>query len=114
MTNGVALARPAHAGAGPRPSTRREADDTGGTEVTARRIAGCMLLVVALAACGVPQQYTTVTVAPWNPVSAPWNSTLWGIASHYKVTGGYQALAQINGISNPSLIRPGQQIRVPP
>jgi LysM repeat protein len=82
--------------------------------VTARRMAGCMLLAVALAACGVPKQYTTVTVAPWNPVSAPWNSTLWGIASHYKVTGGYQTLAEFNGISNPSLIRPGQQIKIPP
>jgi LysM repeat protein len=81
--------------------------------VTARRIAGCTLLVVALAGCGVPQRYTMVTVAPWTPVSTPWNSTLWGIASHYKVTGGYQTLAQLNGISNPSLIRPGQQIEVP-
>jgi len=77
-------------------------------------MAVCMLLAVALAACGIPQQYTTVTVAPWNPVSAPWNSTLWGIASHYEVTGGYQTLAQFNGISNPSLIRPGQQIKIPP
>jgi LysM repeat protein len=77
-------------------------------------MAACMLLAVALAGCGVPQQCTTVTVAPWNPVSAPWNSTLWGIASHCKVTGGYQTLARFNGISNPWLIRPGQQIKVPP
>jgi LysM repeat protein len=97
-----------------RDGRHRGTDDTGGTEVTARRMAACLLLAVALAACGVPQQYSTVTVVPWNPVSAPWNSTLWGIASHYKVTGGYQTLAQINGISNPSLIRPGQQIKVPP
>jgi LysM repeat protein len=89
-------------------------DDTGGTEVTARRMAVFLLLAVALAACGVPRQYTTVTVAPWRPASAPWNSTLWGIANHYKVAGGYQTLAQFNGISNPSLIRPGEQIKVPP
>jgi LysM repeat protein len=81
--------------------------------VNARRVAGCLLAVVALAGCGVPQQYTTVVVAPWNPVSTPWNSTLWGIATHYKVAGGYQTLAQINDISNPSLIRPGEQIKVP-
>ena len=58
------------------------------------------------------QQYTTVTVVPFgNP--APWNSTLWGIATHYNVPGGYQALAKLNNISNPNLIHPGQQIRVP-
>jgi LysM repeat protein len=73
-----------------------------------------MLAVVALAGCAVPPQYTTVTVVPWNPVSNPWNSTLWGIASHYKVAGGYETLAQFNGISNPALIRPGQQIKIPP
>jgi LysM repeat protein len=39
---------------------------------------------------------------------------LWGILSHYKVTGGYETLAQINEIADPSLIRPGQQIKVPP
>jgi LysM repeat protein len=74
-----------------------------------------MLAILAMAGCAaVPdQQYTTVIVAPWNPVSAPWNSTLWGIASHYDVTGGYQALAQLNGISDPSLIRAGQHIEVP-
>jgi LysM repeat protein len=78
-------------------------------------VAGCMLALVGLAGCAsLPeQQYTTVTVAPWNPLSAPWNSTLWGIASHYHVAGGYQTLAQINDIANPSLIRPGQQIKVP-
>jgi LysM repeat protein len=73
-----------------------------------------MLAVVVLAGCAVPQQpYTTVTVAPWNPVSAPWNSTLWGIANHYHVAGGYPTLARFNGISNPALVRPGEQIRVP-
>lgn len=71
--------------------------------------------MAALAGCAslIGQQYVTVTVAPWNPVSAPWNSTLWGIAAYYHVPGGYQVLAQINGIPNPSLIQPGQQIQVP-
>jgi LysM repeat protein len=86
-----------------------------GNGVQARGVAGCIVALVALAGCAsVPeQQFTTVTVAPWNPVSAPWNSTLWGIANHFHVVGGYQTLAQINGISNPALIRPGQQISVP-
>ena len=37
--------------------------------------------------------------------------TLWGIAQKYGTTS--QALAQYNGISNPSLIYAGQQIRIP-
>jgi LysM repeat protein len=83
--------------------------------MSARYVALGIAAAAALAGCAPVsgQQYVTVTVAPWNPVSAPWNSTLWGIATHYKVSGGYQALAQINGISNPSLIRPGEQIQVP-
>jgi LysM repeat protein len=58
-------------------------------------------------------KYTTVTVAKWTATDAPWNSTLSGIAAHYHVTGGYQALAKLNGIKNPNLIYPGQTIRVP-
>jgi hypothetical protein len=73
-------------------------------------------------------KYVTVTVGQWptggggNPSAsensfgagtAAWNSTLWGIATHYNVPGGYQALATLNGISNPNLIFPGQQIKVP-
>jgi LysM repeat protein len=83
--------------------------------MNARRAAGCIAVVAALTGCAslAGQQYVTVTVAPWNPASPPWNSTLWGIATHYHVPGGYQALARINGIPNPSLIRPGQQIQVP-
>lgn len=83
--------------------------------MSSRRVATCIAATVAVTGCAslAGQQYTTVTVAAWNPVSAPWNSTLWGIASRYHVPGGYQTLAQINGISNPSLIRPGQQIQVP-
>lgn len=57
--------------------------------------------------------FTMVTVVPWTATNPPWNSTLNGIATHYNVVGGYQKLAQINGISNPNVIHPGQQIKVP-
>jgi|SRR5271165_260712 len=56
---------------------------------------------------------TTVTVAKWTATNTPWNSTLSGIANHYKVPGGYPALAKLNHISNPNLIYPGQKIVVP-
>lgn len=59
------------------------------------------------------QRYKTITVAKWNDRHAPWNSTLWGIADHYKVRGGYQRLAELNKISDPDLIYPGQKIKVP-
>lgn len=59
------------------------------------------------------QKYTEVTVVKWTAKNTPWNSTLSGIADHYHVNGGYQALAKLNGISNPNLIHPGQQIKVP-
>lgn len=81
--------------------------------MNARRAAGCILAVVALAGCAAPGRYRTVPVAPWNPTNAPWNSTLSGIAGHYHVVGGYQTLARINHISNPFLVRPGELIKVP-
>lgn len=58
-------------------------------------------------------RYRTVTVGTWNSTKAPWNSTLWGIADHYKVSGGYQRLAKINNIAHPDLVYPGQKIKVP-
>ena len=58
------------------------------------------------------QQYTIVDVVPFAD-PAPWDSTLWGIATHYNVPGGYQALATLNGIKDPNLIFPGEKIRVP-
>lgn len=58
-------------------------------------------------------QYKIVTVARWTEHNAPWNSTLWGIAQHEGVKGGWQELAKLNGIRNPRLIRAGQKIRVP-
>lgn len=65
-----------------------------------------------------PKKYETVMVGRWTPVPgrhnlAPWNSTLWGIATHYNVPGGYQALAKLNGIKDANLIHPGQKIKVP-
>ena len=60
-----------------------------------------------------PPKYRTITVAKWTKTNTPWNSTLWGIATHFKVKGGYQALAKLNGIKDPDLIYPGQKIKVP-
>lgn len=62
-----------------------------------------------------PPQRTVVTVKPWPGKSsnglAEWDTTLWGIANHFGTT--VAALAQANGISNPNLIYPGQQIVIP-
>lgn len=58
-------------------------------------------------------RYVTVTVVKWTPTNTPWNSTLSGIAGHYHVPGGADALAKLNSIKNPNLIYPGQKIRVP-
>jgi hypothetical protein len=56
----------------------------------------------------------TVTVAPWTAGNTPWNSTLSGIAQHYyNDASQYMRIAQANGIANPDLIHPGQQILVP-
>lgn len=54
----------------------------------------------------------TVTVAKWNNRSAPWNSTLWGIANKEHVRGGYRTLQRINHIRNPRTIQPGQKIKL--
>jgi LysM repeat protein len=59
------------------------------------------------------QKYAEVTVVKWTSKNTPWNSTLSGIADHYKVPGGYQALAKLNGIKDANLIYPGQKIKVP-
>ncbi|MGA5128805.1 LysM peptidoglycan-binding domain-containing protein [Streptomyces olivoreticuli] len=58
-------------------------------------------------------RYRTVTVGTWTSHKTPWNSTLWGIADHYKVAGGYQTLAKLNKIDNPNIIHPDQKIKVP-
>lgn len=59
------------------------------------------------------QHYTEVTVVKWTAKNPPWNSTLSGIADHYHVKGGYQALAKLNGIADPSHLTVGQKIKVP-
>ena len=54
----------------------------------------------------------TVTVAQWTEGSTPWNSTLSGIAAHYKTT--VAELLKLNPqIKNPNLIYPGEKITVP-
>jgi hypothetical protein len=60
-----------------------------------------------------PAQYKIVQVARYTEDNPPWNSTLWGIAQHEAVKGGWQALAKLNGIKDPRHITPGQKIRVP-
>lgn len=56
-----------------------------------------------------------VTVAQWPGRAegglAQWNTTLWGIAKHYNTTVA-QLLKLNPSITNPSLIHPGQRIRV--
>ena len=58
-------------------------------------------------------KYVTVVVKPYTDKNPPWQSTLSGIAAHYHVPGGYQALAKLNGIQNPNLIHTGDRIKVP-
>ena len=59
------------------------------------------------------QKYRMVTVVPWRAHDTPWDSTLYGIAVHYHVKGGYQELAKINHLKNPNDIHPGQKVKVP-
>lgn len=58
--------------------------------------------------------HTFVTVKKWPGVSsgglAEWDTTLWGIATHFGTT--VQLLQNLNHISNPNLIYPGQEIEV--
>lgn len=59
-------------------------------------------------------QHQFVTVKKWPGVSsgglAEWDTTLWGIATHFGTT--VQSLQNLNHITNPNLIYPGQQIEV--
>lgn len=55
-------------------------------------------------------QYVNVEVAHWNPTNAPWNSTEWGIASHYGISVD-ELRAANPGIG--TVIYPGQVIKVP-
>ena len=44
----------------------------------------------------VPKPRKFVITKKWLPVRTPWQSTLWGIAQHYKTPGGWQRLQTIN------------------
>lgn len=55
------------------------------------------------------KQYATV--AKWRKTNTPWNSTLSGIAKHYK-TSVSKLLKMNPGIKNPDVIYPGQKVRV--
>jgi LysM domain len=60
-----------------------------------------------------PGGYTTVTVVPWTPgKTTPWNSTLAGIAAHFKTTP--KALQDANPqITGPASVYPGMNVQVP-
>lgn len=56
----------------------------------------------------------TVTVVKWTRNHTPWNSTLWGIANHEHVKGGWQYLAKINHIQGDprKALQPGMKIKL--
>jgi len=56
----------------------------------------------------------TVTVVKWTRDHTPWNSTLWGIAQHEHVTGGWQYLQKINHLhGDPKKhLQPGMKIKL--
>lgn len=64
---------------------------------------------------GKPQQNTPQPEQNSNAQSYTVRSgdSLSGIADRFNVSGGYQALAKYNGISNPNLISVGQVIKIP-
>lgn len=60
-----------------------------------------------------------VTVAKWNATKAPWNSTVWGIATHYgikswqTVWNAPQNASLRSRRKKPELIQPGDKVWVP-
>jgi hypothetical protein len=56
----------------------------------------------------------TVTVVKWTRDHTPWNSTLWGIANHEHVKGGWQYLQKLNHISGDpkKALKPGMKVRL--
>jgi hypothetical protein len=56
----------------------------------------------------------TVTVVKWTKTNTPWDSTLWGIANHEHVKGGWQYLQKINHISGDpkKALKPGMKIKL--
>jgi hypothetical protein len=61
-----------------------------------------------------PKRPKTVTVVKWTKDHTPWNSTLWGIATHEHVNGGWQYLQKINHISGDpkKALKPGMKIKL--
>jgi hypothetical protein len=61
-----------------------------------------------------PKPPKTVTVVKWTKDHTPWNSTLWGIATHEHVKGGWQYLQKINHISGDpkKALKPGMKIKL--
>jgi hypothetical protein len=62
----------------------------------------------------VPKPPKIVTVVPWTKTHTPWNSTLWGIATHEHVKGGWQVLQKINHITGDpkKALKPGMKIKL--
>jgi len=62
-----------------------------------------------------PKPPKTVKVVKWTKTHTPWNSTLWGIATHEHVSGGWQALQKLNHISGDpkKALQPGMVIKLP-
>ena len=56
----------------------------------------------------------TVTVVKWTKHNTPWNSTLWGIAHHEHVKGGWQYLQKINHLKGDpkKALKPGVKIKL--
>jgi hypothetical protein len=61
-----------------------------------------------------PKRPKTVTVVKWTKDHTPWNSTLWGIATHEHVNGGWQYLQKINHITGDpkKALKPGMKIKL--
>lgn len=55
-----------------------------------------------------------ITTVKWTKHNTPWNSTLWGIAHHEHVAGGWQYLERINHITGDPKkhLKPGMKIKL--
>lgn len=61
-----------------------------------------------------PHRPKTVTTVKWTKHNTPWNSTLWGIAHHEHVKGGWQYLEKINHMHGDpkKALKPGMKIKL--
>lgn len=59
-----------------------------------------------------PKARRSVITKKWTRLHTPWQSTLWGIANHYKIKGGWQHLQKINHMhGDPKThLQPGMKI----